>query len=358
VRTIPALLPANETCPGRGYPIGLTEAAGNFQDVNFTGQGLGNDEINTEPLDGANTLCCVGGQPVGLSNNTHVNNANFSTPPDGINPRMQMFLFHYSQNPTDPFVASNGGDEADIVYHEFTHGLSTASWWTRTATRPSAAARPAPWARRGATGTPTTSSTWQVFAHRGMGWFAGSVDGDDTAPVQDFQTPPPPSPFGKLLGKVQDRDTREADRGHPGRVRRPQLGLLERHRRSDEAERPVRRQAHPGRDVSEVVRVRSGLRHGRGAGRPDHRRYDAGGLAAPPRLGVDLRRRLDQVVHRPGLHELRLWPGQGDRPDARQRVGQRLDRLRRLAYHPGDRRSAAAVDHRDPVRNRSREHVW
>jgi Fungalysin metallopeptidase (M36) len=92
--------------------------------VNFTGQGLGNDEINTEPLDGANTLCCVGGQPVGLSNNTHVNNANFSTPPDGINPRMQMFLFHYSQNPADPFVASNGGDEADIVYHEFTHGLS------------------------------------------------------------------------------------------------------------------------------------------------------------------------------------------------------------------------------------------
>jgi hypothetical protein len=48
---------------------------------------------------------------------------------------------------------------------------------------------------------------WQVFAHRGMGWFAGSVDGDDTEPVEDFQTPPPPNPFGKLLGKVVDRDS-------------------------------------------------------------------------------------------------------------------------------------------------------
>src|SRR5262245_6868320 len=105
-------------------PIGFTEAAGNFQTVNSTGQGLGNDEIRTEPLDGANTLCCVGGLPVGLPDNQHVNNANFGTPPDGQKPRMQMFLFHYSQNPADPFVASNGGDEADIVYHEFTHGLS------------------------------------------------------------------------------------------------------------------------------------------------------------------------------------------------------------------------------------------
>jgi hypothetical protein len=48
---------------------------------------------------------------------------------------------------------------------------------------------------------------WDVFAHRGMGWFAGSLDGDDAQVVEDFQTPPPPSPFGKLLGKVVDQDT-------------------------------------------------------------------------------------------------------------------------------------------------------
>ena len=105
-------------------PIGFTEAAGNFQTVNSTGQGLGGDAIQTEPIDGANTLCCVGGQPVGLPNSVHVDNANMGTPPDGQPPRMQMYLFHYAQNPADPFVASNGGDDADVVYHEYTHGLS------------------------------------------------------------------------------------------------------------------------------------------------------------------------------------------------------------------------------------------
>src|SRR6185295_13564202 len=30
---------------------------------------------------------------------------------------------------------------------------------------------------------------WQVFANRDMGYFAGSVDGDDVAPVEDFSLP-------------------------------------------------------------------------------------------------------------------------------------------------------------------------
>ena len=50
-----------------------------------------------------------------------------STPPDGIPPRMQMFLFHEPGTAfpdEDPFLAGNCGDEADIVYHEYTHGLS------------------------------------------------------------------------------------------------------------------------------------------------------------------------------------------------------------------------------------------
>ena len=49
------------------------------------------------------------------------------TPPDGIPPRMQMFLFHQPHTAfpnEDPFIAGNSGDEADIVYHEYTHGLS------------------------------------------------------------------------------------------------------------------------------------------------------------------------------------------------------------------------------------------
>jgi hypothetical protein len=49
---------------------------------------------------------------------------------------------------------------------------------------------------------------WQVFAARGMGWFAGSVDGDDTTPVEDFSMPPAPNtPRGSLTGVVRDSVT-------------------------------------------------------------------------------------------------------------------------------------------------------
>jgi hypothetical protein len=50
-----------------------------------------------------------------------------ATPPDGMQPRMQMFLFHEPGTvfpDEDPFLAGNSGDEADVVYHEYTHGLS------------------------------------------------------------------------------------------------------------------------------------------------------------------------------------------------------------------------------------------
>ena len=38
-----------------------------------------------------------------------------TTPADGISPRLQMFLF------TSP--ALNSTDTADVVFHEYTHGL-------------------------------------------------------------------------------------------------------------------------------------------------------------------------------------------------------------------------------------------
>lgn len=52
----------------------------------------------------------------------HVNNANMSTPPDGSAPLMQMYLFRNGSG--SPFRDVNGGDSAEIVYHEYTHGLS------------------------------------------------------------------------------------------------------------------------------------------------------------------------------------------------------------------------------------------
>ena len=62
---------------------GFNEAAGNFQYKNLTPQGLGNDVVRAEALDGGGT-----------------NNANFATPPDGTSGRMQMYIWDNPQRAT------------------------------------------------------------------------------------------------------------------------------------------------------------------------------------------------------------------------------------------------------------------
>jgi hypothetical protein len=92
-------------------PIGFTARAGNFE---------GADRLQAQALDGANL---AGGLPEA----THVDNAFMYTPPDGRSPVMGMYLWHApgARYPDgDPFIAANGADAADIVYHEYTHGLS------------------------------------------------------------------------------------------------------------------------------------------------------------------------------------------------------------------------------------------
>ena len=102
-------------------PIGFTNAAGNFE---------GDDPVLGEALDGAATLLFSTGGSAGLPDPLHTDNANFGTPPDGNSPRMQMFLWHDPLTDlalglgTDPFLPADGSNEADIVYHEYTHGLS------------------------------------------------------------------------------------------------------------------------------------------------------------------------------------------------------------------------------------------
>jgi extracellular elastinolytic metalloproteinase len=315
----------------RKAPIGFTRQAGNFEAVD-------GDAVQGNAIDGANG---PGGNPDG----NHVDNANMSTPPDGTPPRMQMYLFHQPGTAfpdEDPFIAGNSGDEADIVYHEYTHGLSNRlvvdangvstlgniqagsmgeAWsdfyamdllvaegserdnpnvdgelrvgvyvgWNndlirtnpvdcpvgstsescagtgpalsgpggytygdfgRIIGRPEVHADGEIWVQtlwdlRKALGINLTRSLvtramelspsnpsfldmrnsilqadivnnggkkqkkiWEVFAHRGMGWFAGSVDGDDAAPVEDFSMPPAANtPKGSLTGTVRDRDT-------------------------------------------------------------------------------------------------------------------------------------------------------
>lgn len=98
-------------------PIGFTEAAGNFQMSNPSGQGIGGDPVVANVLDGADT-----GKTAGLPDQNHRYNANMLTLPDGQPPRMQMYLFPAIPNFGIP--STNGGDDASVVYHEYTHGLS------------------------------------------------------------------------------------------------------------------------------------------------------------------------------------------------------------------------------------------
>jgi hypothetical protein len=58
------------------YVAGFNEAEANFQENNFSRGGAGSDSVNAEAQDGSGT-----------------DNANFATPSEGGNPRMQMYLF-------------------------------------------------------------------------------------------------------------------------------------------------------------------------------------------------------------------------------------------------------------------------
>lgn len=58
------------------YHYGFDEASGNFQENNYGRGGSGGDYVRAEALDGSG-----------------LNNANFATPPEGIRPRMQMFVW-------------------------------------------------------------------------------------------------------------------------------------------------------------------------------------------------------------------------------------------------------------------------
>lgn len=83
------------------YNYGFTEPARNFQADNFGRGGVGNDFVRAEAQDSSGT-----------------NNANFNTPADGSLPRMQMFIFT-----TSP-VNRDGDLDADVFFHELTHGTS------------------------------------------------------------------------------------------------------------------------------------------------------------------------------------------------------------------------------------------
>ena len=85
------------------YQLGFNEAAHNFQNVNFTGLGVGGDRVAAQAQDCSST-----------------SNADFTTPADGSRPTMQMYLWPGSSGR----ATIDGALDADVVIHEHTHGLS------------------------------------------------------------------------------------------------------------------------------------------------------------------------------------------------------------------------------------------
>jgi hypothetical protein len=72
------------------WHYGFDEASGNFQQNNYGNGGVGGDYVNADAQDGSGT-----------------NNANFATPPDGTNPRMQMFLWGNGASSADYFQVNS-----------------------------------------------------------------------------------------------------------------------------------------------------------------------------------------------------------------------------------------------------------
>ncbi|KAI0088048.1 Fungalysin metallopeptidase-domain-containing protein [Irpex rosettiformis] len=83
------------------YKYGFTESAYNFQTNNNGKGGKGNDRVTVQ-----------------VQNPSYLDNADFSTPPDGQSGHMNMYLWDF----TGP--GRDGAIENDIIAHENTHGIS------------------------------------------------------------------------------------------------------------------------------------------------------------------------------------------------------------------------------------------
>jgi hypothetical protein len=100
-------------------PIGFTEAAGNLQQVNGSGQGLGGDPVYDQVLDGANLAN-------GLPDVNQIDVGRMATPPDGQPAVMQLSLFHKpgtSYPDGDSYLATSGAEDAYLTYREYTNAL-------------------------------------------------------------------------------------------------------------------------------------------------------------------------------------------------------------------------------------------
>ncbi len=86
------------------WRYGFDEPSGNFQKDNLGKGGLGNDFVQADAQDGSGT-----------------SNANFSTPIDGSNGRMQMYIW---ANVGSPLYQPDSDFDNGVIAHEYGHGWS------------------------------------------------------------------------------------------------------------------------------------------------------------------------------------------------------------------------------------------
>ncbi|MET4105557.1 T9SS-dependent M36 family metallopeptidase [Hymenobacter sp. UYP22] len=91
---------------------GFDEVSGNFQVKNYSGTGLGNDNVLAEAQDAS------------TSSTVSLNNANFQTPVDGMRPRMQMYLWDRSVAPVTITAPASLAGNIESVEATFTRRLS------------------------------------------------------------------------------------------------------------------------------------------------------------------------------------------------------------------------------------------
>ena len=165
---------------------------------------------------------------------SHVDNANMSTPPDGIPPRMQMYLFH-GPGPRSPMrTRSSLVTPATRPTSSTTStptASPTASWSTPSASRRWATSRRARWVRPGRTGTPWTSSSTRdssgtraatassASASTSAGATTSSAPSRSTARSAPRRRPVPGTP-GSRAGRLHLRRLRQDHRRARGARRR------------------------------------------------------------------------------------------------------------------------------------------
>lgn len=94
------------------FHFGLDEAAGNFQKINYTGQGIGNDNVLALSQFSNGT--------------TNTNNADFSTPNDGDNGVMRMFLWTNSTEKLYVLLPASAANSYEIGTAAFGPSVSSS----------------------------------------------------------------------------------------------------------------------------------------------------------------------------------------------------------------------------------------